>query len=86
MHDEVVTAVAKSYRDMPDLGVKKAPFYVLFLSSMPSILVEAGFLTNREDVRLLRSDAYLDELATQIADGLERYRERGQRLAFRALR
>lgn len=82
VHDEVMPRVAKRYRGMPDLGVKKAPFYVLFLSSMPSILVEAGFLTNREDVELLASDAYLDELASSIAAGLENYRDRGQRLAF----
>lgn len=58
-----------------DLGVKKGPFYVLFLPSMPAILVEAGFLTNRHDVALLRSDRYLDALAGAIARGLESYRE-----------
>jgi N-acetylmuramoyl-L-alanine amidase len=57
-----------------DLGVKKGPFYVLFLPSMPAILVEAGFLTNRYDVKLLRSDHYLDALAGAIARGLASYR------------
>ena len=82
VHDEIVPGVARRYRGMPDLGVKKGPFYVLFLSSMPAILVEAGFLTNREDIKLLRNDGYLDEMAKQIAEGLEKYRDRGQRLAL----
>jgi N-acetylmuramoyl-L-alanine amidase len=82
VHDQVVPGVAAHYRGVADLGVKKAPFYVLFLSSMPSILFEAGFLTNREDVKLLRSDDYLDVLARRIADGLEKYRDRGRRVAF----
>ena len=82
VHDQVRKGVAAHYRGVPDLGVKKAPFYVLFLSSMPSILFEAGFLTNREDVKLLRSDDYLDVLARRIADGLEKYRDRGRRIAY----
>lgn len=82
VHDAVIPGIARHYRGVPDLGVKKAPFYVLFLSSMPSILVEAGFLTNREDVRLLANDDYLDQLASSIAAGLENYRDRGQRLAL----
>jgi N-acetylmuramoyl-L-alanine amidase len=78
MHEQIVAGLESNRRtrDMPDLGVKKGPFYVLFLSSMPSVLVEAGFLTNREDARLLASDPYLDLLADQMADGLVQYRER----------
>ncbi|MFP8875287.1 MAG: N-acetylmuramoyl-L-alanine amidase [Myxococcota bacterium] len=81
VHDVVVPALARRYGGMPDLGVKTGPFYVLFLSSMPAILVETGFLTNREDARLLRSDGYLDSLAEQIAAGLVEYRDRGNRIA-----
>ena len=77
VHDDVMSGLARERmtRGMPTLGVKKGPFYVLFLSSMPSILVEAGFLTNREDARLLGTDAYLDLLATRMARGLARYRD-----------
>jgi N-acetylmuramoyl-L-alanine amidase len=82
VHDQVVSGVAAHYSGVADLGVKKAPFYVLFLSSMPSSIFEAGFLTNREDVKLLRSDDYLDVLARRIAEGLEQYRDRGSRIAF----
>ncbi len=57
-----------------DLGVKRGPFYVLFLSNMPAILVEAGFLTNRSDAKLLRNTAYVEALADQIAAGVEQYR------------
>jgi N-acetylmuramoyl-L-alanine amidase len=60
-----------------DLGVKKGPFYVLFLSNMPAILIEAGFLTNRDEAARLRDPAYLGLLSQQIAEGLERYREAG---------
>ena len=64
-----------------DLGVKKGPFYVLFLSNMPAILIEAGFLTNRDEAARLRDPAYLTLLSGQIAEGVERYREAGRAYA-----
>lgn len=66
-----------------DLGVKKGPFYVLFLSSMPAILVEVGFLTHPEEARRLRDETYLAALAEQIASGLERYRDGQQQVTAR---
>jgi N-acetylmuramoyl-L-alanine amidase len=84
VHDDIVAGLSRNRRtrSMPDLGVKKGPFYVLFLSSMPSILVEAGFLTNGKDSKLLASDLYLDLLADRMADGIERYRKQiGTRVA-----
>ena len=74
VHEELMPAMSKQYRGVADLGVKTGPFYVLFLASMPSILVETGFVTNREDAKLLRSDGYVELLAARIARGLGRYR------------
>ena len=55
--------------------MKKGPFYVLFMSSMSSVLVEAGFVTNKSDAKLLRSAKYQDDLANEIAEGVDQYRE-----------
>ncbi|MBW2229832.1 MAG: N-acetylmuramoyl-L-alanine amidase [Deltaproteobacteria bacterium] len=78
VHDDLVAGLAQTHRSVPDLGVKRGPFYVLFMSSMPAILIETGFLTNRQDAKLLRSEDYLDTLAAQIASGLGHYRNRGR--------
>jgi len=75
VHSNVVEDLPRKHRGYEDLGVKKGPFYVLFLSSIPSILVETGFVTNNNDARLLRSDSFLESVATRIATGLTRYRE-----------
>jgi N-acetylmuramoyl-L-alanine amidase len=71
------------YGTIQDLGAKKGPFFVLFLSGMPAILVEAGFVTNRTEAKRLRDDAYLDSVATHIALGLTEYRKDGGRVAKR---
>jgi N-acetylmuramoyl-L-alanine amidase len=73
VHGELVRGLRGRYPSVRDLGVKTGPFYVLFLSSMPSILVEAGFLTHAEEARRLASPAYLDLVAARIAQGVERY-------------
>lgn len=61
------------YSGVKDLGVKKAPFFVLIGAQMPSVLAEIAFLSNEEEEKRLRSDAYLTALATELANGVEMY-------------
>ncbi len=75
VHSNVIRGARSRDRTLPDLGVKKGPFYVLFMSSMSSLLVETGFVTNRHDAALLRSAPYQRELAERIAEGIDRYRQ-----------
>jgi N-acetylmuramoyl-L-alanine amidase len=83
VQSELVGGLPWRYR-VKDLGVKKGPFYVLFLSDTPAILVEAGFVTNKTEAKRLRSDAYLEALADRIAKGVARYRDSGERVARRS--
>ncbi len=59
-----------------DRGVRRARFYVLRKSSMPSILVETGYLTGREDIAKLRTSAYQNQMAEAIARGVLQYLKR----------
>ena len=70
-----MAGVRRQHRDVVDLGVKRGPFYVLFLASMPAVLVETGFVTHRQEARLLRSRAYVELLAEHLARGIAAYRE-----------
>jgi N-acetylmuramoyl-L-alanine amidase len=74
VQQEVIAGVRATHGSVEDLGVKRGPFYVLFLSNMPAILLEAGFLTHRVDARRLRSDFYIDVLAERISRALSSYR------------
>lgn len=75
VHERVIHGARRRDRSLPDLGLKKGPFYVLFMSNMSSVLVETGFVTNRRDAKLLRSTHYQSLLAEQIAEGVDRYRQ-----------
>ena len=60
--------------DVPDLGVKHAPFVVLLRADMPSILTEVSFLTNDREAALLATGAYRDLVAEALFEGIARYR------------
>ncbi|UKP00113.1 N-acetylmuramoyl-L-alanine amidase [Nostoc sp. UHCC 0870] len=59
-----------------DRGVRRARFFVLRKSSMPSILVETGFLTGGEDSAKLRSPAFQNQMGDAIARGILQYLKR----------
>lgn len=83
VHERLLTGVRSDAGGARDLGVKRGPFHVLFLSNMPSILVEVGFLTNGAEARRLQSSYYRKVVAEHLARGLSRYRSahRGLRVA-----
>jgi N-acetylmuramoyl-L-alanine amidase len=55
------------------IGAKGAPFYVLKGAHMPAILIEAGFLSNLQEERLMRNPYYRQQIAESIEQGIQRY-------------
>jgi len=56
-------------------GVKQAGFYVLVGASMPSVLIESGFISNKEDSDFLKTDSGQQQLAASIFGAIKTYRE-----------
>ena len=57
-----------------DRGVKQQRFAVLKTTTMPAILVEAGFLTDPQEARQLASKKHLVRIAQAVHSGIEAYR------------
>ncbi|MFB6097814.1 MAG: N-acetylmuramoyl-L-alanine amidase, partial [Salinibacter sp.] len=55
-------------------GVRQAGFYVLWSASMPSVLVELGYLTNPQEARFLNSDRGQTYLASAIFRAVRKYK------------
>src|SRR3990170_3709037 len=55
-------------------GVKQAGFYVLVGASMPSVLIESGFLSNKKDAEYLKSTKGQEEIATAIFHAVKGYK------------
>ena len=56
-----------------DRGVKSETFAVLRETSMPSILVELGFIDNKEEANKIKTNEYQEKLADGIVDGIVEY-------------
>jgi N-acetylmuramoyl-L-alanine amidase len=55
-------------------GVKQAGFYVLKGTTMPSVLCELGFISNRDEEKKLHDDAYQAKLVDAIAEGVKKFK------------
>jgi N-acetylmuramoyl-L-alanine amidase len=53
--------------------LKSAGFRVLRAPDVPSVLVELGYVSNRDDLRLLMSDSWRDRTADSIAKAIDAY-------------
>ena len=60
---------------MKNRGVKQAPFWVMVGASMPCILVETGFITNRHEAKILKTARHQQEMAESIFAGLKRFKD-----------
>jgi N-acetylmuramoyl-L-alanine amidase len=53
--------------------MKRAFFYVLINTEMPSILAEVGFISNPEEENLLKNDSYRQAIAEALYLGVKKY-------------
>jgi N-acetylmuramoyl-L-alanine amidase len=73
VQQNVIQALQEKYSPVKNLGVKQAPFYVLIGAQMPSILVEASFISNERECERLCQDNYLDQIVEGLLKGIESY-------------
>ncbi|MGL4394446.1 MAG: N-acetylmuramoyl-L-alanine amidase family protein [Brevinema sp.] len=56
-------------------GLKRANFFVLKYNTVPSILIEVGYMSSPSESKKLKSDDYQNKLAIGIFKGVSRYIE-----------
>jgi N-acetylmuramoyl-L-alanine amidase len=66
-------SLKRKYSKVRDGGVKEGPFWILVGASMPSVLVELGYISHPTEVKRLFSSSYQKMLARGIADGVNAY-------------
>ncbi|MBE0502567.1 MAG: N-acetylmuramoyl-L-alanine amidase, partial [Desulfuromonadales bacterium] len=69
----LITGLTREFGVVKNLGVKQGPFYVLLGANMPSVLIEAAFLSNPEEESRLATRKYQKETTRAIIDGLRAY-------------
>jgi N-acetylmuramoyl-L-alanine amidase len=69
----IVGKLKPANKAVRDLGVKQAPFVVLIGAAMPSVLAEVSFLTNAQEAKLLKGNAYRQRIAEALFDAVRKY-------------
>jgi N-acetylmuramoyl-L-alanine amidase len=75
VHDALVANLRKTNKEIRGRGVKKAPFVVLIGAEMPSVLAEISFLSNRQELTLLKSSSYKQKIAESLHSAVMKYRK-----------
>jgi N-acetylmuramoyl-L-alanine amidase len=75
IQNSLYTVLSREYEGVKDLGVKKAPFYVLVGAHMPCVLVEVSFIDHPKEGQLLTTSRYQKVIAWALVDGVRSFLE-----------
>ena len=57
-------------------GISQNPFYVLWKTAMPSVLLELGFISNPSDLKVLNSSSGREEIATRLFNAFASFKKK----------
>ncbi len=60
-------------------GVKQGPFIVLWRTNMPSVLIEIGFISHRDEEKYIASEQGQNAIAQSIADAIGEYKTKWEK-------
>jgi N-acetylmuramoyl-L-alanine amidase len=73
IQNALVQRLSRKYSKVKNLGVRPGPFHVLLGATMPSVLVETAFISNRREEKRLTSPEYHQQAADAIIAGVRNY-------------
>ncbi len=59
-----------------DRGISQDPFYVLWKTAMPAVLLELGFISNPADLKILNSATGREQIATRLFEAFGRFKRK----------
>jgi N-acetylmuramoyl-L-alanine amidase len=73
IQNSLIQRLGQQYSNVKNLGVRPGPFHVLLGATMPSVLVETAFVSNRREEKRLTSPDYHRHAADAILAGVRNY-------------
>ena len=73
--DMIQESLAK-HTGVRNRGVRQAGFYVMVGASMPNVLVETAFLSNKKEERLLKSSSFQQKVAQGIYESVKEFKRK----------
>ncbi len=75
----IVQNKLKIHTQQNDRGVDQAGFYVLVGASMPAILVETGFISNKREEKLHKTKKFRQKVAQAVFDSIMEFKRQEER-------
>lgn len=57
-------------------GISQDPFYVLWKTTMPAVLIEVGFISNAEDLKVMNSSSGKEQIASRLFSAFKAFKTR----------
>lgn len=72
---QIASESMAKHLNLKNSGVKQAGFYVLVGASMPNVLLETGYLSNRKEEKILKSSDGQNKIALALFRGIQEYKK-----------
>jgi TonB-dependent SusC/RagA subfamily outer membrane receptor len=69
----ILQNISRDFTAAPSLQTRSTGIWVLKNSNIPSVLIECGYITNKEDAANLKDDAKIELIAKNILEGIAAY-------------
>jgi len=79
---ETLIKTWKKHLSLREQPIRQGPFRVLVNVPMPSVLIEVGFLTHREELEKLKNPQYQNTVAETIYTSIKKYKEKMDKSEF----
>jgi N-acetylmuramoyl-L-alanine amidase len=73
VQESILQSLRQQDPQLPDRGVRTAPFYVLIGANMPSILAEIAFISHPDEEKRLREGDFRQHIAEGLLAGVRSY-------------
>lgn len=70
---ESIQNTTVSYIEMKDRGVLEKKFDILNYTQMPAVIVQCGFISNKDDARKLENEKYQQDIGKGISEGILKF-------------
>ncbi len=81
IQSSLVGSLGRHYSQIKDHGVRQGPFYVLLGATMPSVLVETAFISNKTEESRLKSSKFQGRAADAIVAGVKKFAQDSRMIA-----
>lgn len=83
IQSSLVGSLGRHYSQIKDHGVRQGPFYVLLGATMPSVLVETAFISNKTEESRLKNSKFQGRAADAIVAGVKKFAKASRMIATR---